>query len=70
MKRVDLKLCGGFSRADAEQFLDWYPDPEDAPDDILDVLCLGSSIAREDIIEVLLRVKANAERRWQRSQGA
>ena len=50
MRTVDLKLGAPFDRADAELFLDWYP--EGAPSDILDVLSLGTGIDRDELAEV------------------
>jgi len=61
MRTVDLKLGAPFDRADAEVFLDWYP--EGAPSDILDVLSLGTGIDRNELVEVLERVRRNRDRR-------
>ena len=61
MRTVDLKLGAPFDRADAEVFLDWYPDG--APSDILDVLSLGTGIDRNELEDVLERVERNRNRR-------
>jgi len=61
MRTVDLKLGASFDRADAELFLDWYP--EGAPSEILDVLSLGTGIDRDELPEVLERVARNRDRR-------
>jgi hypothetical protein len=61
MRTVDLKLGAPFDRADAEIFLDWFP--EGPTSDALDILALGTGIDRDELPEVLERVKRNRDRR-------
>ena len=61
MQNVDLKLGALFDRDDAELFLSWFPEGPTA--DALDILALGTGIDRDDLPEVLERVKRNRNRR-------